>query len=90
MVNTSGNDGMAVGGSGDVLTGVLCSLVAQGMEPYAAARLGVYLHGRAGDEARERCGACSMIARDLADGVKAVLRSSVHGKARRGTDGVSL
>ena len=48
-VNTTGGSGLAKGGSGDVLAGLLVSLVAQGVEPYAAAILAVYLHGAAGD-----------------------------------------
>lgn len=48
-VNTTGNDGLAKGGTGDVLAGLLGGLLAQGMEPYDAARLGVYLHGLAGE-----------------------------------------
>ena len=48
-VNTTGGSGLAKGGSGDVLAGLLVSLLAQGMEPYAAAILAVYLHGAAGD-----------------------------------------
>jgi len=49
MVNTSGNSGLAKGGSGDVLTGLIGSLVCQGAEPFDACAAGVYLHGRAGD-----------------------------------------
>ncbi len=64
-LNTSGNDAMAKGGSGDVLTGVIGGLMAQGMRASEAARLGVYLHGRAGDRAREALGAYSVIAGDL-------------------------
>ncbi len=48
-VNTSGNSGMATGGAGDVLTGLLVGLLAQGYTPEQAALMGVYLHGRAGD-----------------------------------------
>ena len=47
--NTTGNPGMATGGSGDVLTGILTGLLAQGYPPQAASLLGVYLHGLAGD-----------------------------------------
>jgi ADP-dependent NAD(P)H-hydrate dehydratase / NAD(P)H-hydrate epimerase len=47
--NTSGNPGMAKGGSGDVLTGIITALLAQGYTPSSAASLGVYMHGYAGD-----------------------------------------
>ena len=49
LVNTTGNSGLAKGGSGDVLTGVIASLLAQGASPIRAAAAGVWLHGRAGD-----------------------------------------
>ena len=64
-VNLSGNASMAKAGSGDVLSGIIAGLMAQGMEGYQAAVLGTYLHGRAGDLARERKGTYSVIARDL-------------------------
>jgi NAD(P)H-hydrate epimerase len=63
--NTTGNPGMATGGSGDVLTGLITALVCQHLEPYDAARLGVYLHGLAGDLAAETLGQVSLIASDL-------------------------
>jgi NAD(P)H-hydrate epimerase len=64
-VNTTGNPGMATGGTGDVLTGLVAALACQGLSPFDAARLGVYLHGLAGDLAAEQLGQQSMIARDL-------------------------
>lgn len=64
-VNTSGNPGMATGGSGDVLSGVLAGLIAQGIEVGAAVRLGVYLHGVAGDLAAARVGQMPLLARDI-------------------------
>ncbi len=73
-VNCSGNNGMAAAGSGDILTGVICGLLAQGMQPFEAATLGVYLHGLAGDLAQERLGAYGMIARDIAASVGEVLK----------------
>jgi ADP-dependent NAD(P)H-hydrate dehydratase len=66
-VNTTGNPGMATGGTGDVLAGLLAALVGQHLEPFAAAQLGVYLHGRAGDLARQQFGETSLIASDLLD-----------------------
>jgi ADP-dependent NAD(P)H-hydrate dehydratase len=63
--NATGNPGMATGGTGDVLTGLIAALLAQGLEPFAAAQLGVYLHGLAGDLARDEVGEVSLIATDL-------------------------
>ncbi len=65
VANTTGNPGMATGGTGDVLTGILTALLAQGVAPFDAARLAVYLHGLAGDLAAERLGMISMTATDL-------------------------
>ena len=72
-LNLTGNSGMATGGSGDVLTGVIASLAAQGLSAERAAALGVWLHGAAGDEAAKEKSPYSMIARDLADGLSKVL-----------------
>ena len=63
--NSTGNPGMATGGSGDVLTGVIASLVGQGLGPFESAKLGVYLHGSAGDMAVGEVGEHSMVATDL-------------------------
>lgn len=65
--NSSGNPGMATAGAGDVLTGVITSLMAQGYEPENAAILGVYLHGVAGDLAKEQMGEISLIASDIVE-----------------------
>ena len=65
--NNSGNPGMATAGSGDVLTGVLLGLLAQGYAPGEAARLGVYLHGLAGDVARSKQSEEAMIASDITE-----------------------
>ncbi len=64
-VNETGNAGMATGGAGDVLTGLLAALIGQGMDTLEAAILAVYLHGLAGDFAAEELGRWSMTASDL-------------------------
>jgi NAD(P)H-hydrate epimerase len=64
-LNATGNPGMATGGSGDVLTGVITALVCQGLAAFEAAQLGVHIHGLAGDLAAERLGQVSLTARDL-------------------------
>ncbi|MBO4317497.1 MAG: NAD(P)H-hydrate dehydratase [Mailhella sp.] len=76
MVNNSGNSGMATGGSGDVLAGIIASLIAQGMAPYNAACLGVYLHGLAGDDAAARLGEHALMASDIIDSLPAVLKAA--------------
>ena len=63
--NTSGNAGMAKGGSGDALTGIITALLAQSYPPLTAATLGVYLHGYAGDLAAASFSQESMLATDL-------------------------
>ncbi len=64
-LNATGNPGMATGGMGDVLTGLITALACQGLEPFDAARLGVHLHGSAGDLAAEEMGQVSLAAADL-------------------------
>ena len=64
-LNPTGNHGMASGGMGDVLTGVIASLLGQGMEEYQAAVLGAFLHGLAGDLAEGELGAFGMLAGDV-------------------------
>jgi len=86
-VNTSGNPGMATGGSGDVLTGIITALVCQGLTPFDAAHLGVYLHGLAGDLAADQLGQVSLIARDLVDYLPQAfqsLRAEIHRAAGAG------
>lgn len=63
--NTTGNSGMATGGCGDVLTGLIAALLAQGMTPFEAAQFGAYLHGLAGDIAAEHLSRAGLIASDL-------------------------
>ena len=64
-INTIGNPGMSTGGSGDVLTGLITALACQGLSPLDAARLGVHLHGLAGDLAADQLGQESLMASDL-------------------------
>jgi hydroxyethylthiazole kinase-like uncharacterized protein yjeF len=63
------NPALASGGTGDVLSGVIGALLAQGLSAYDASRLGVYLHGLAGDAVRERIGDAGLLASDLPDAV---------------------
>lgn len=80
-LNSTGGPILAVGGSGDVLTGLLAGLLAQGMESMAAARLGAYIHGRAGDEIEKRRGVDRGItAMDVVDALPAAWSSVVRGK----------
>jgi NAD(P)H-hydrate epimerase len=64
-VNVTGNPGMATGGTGDVLTGIVAGMMAQTQDVVMAVRAAVYLHGLAGDVAREKMGEASLIAGDL-------------------------
>lgn len=74
FVNTTGNPGLATGGTGDVLAGLLGGLLAQGMAAFDAAVLAVHAHGRAGDLACEQKGEASLIATDVLDHLPAALR----------------
>ena len=65
IINSTGNAGMATGGSGDVLTGIIASLLGQGMAYEQAAAVGAYLHGAAGDRAAESLGQAGMVAGDI-------------------------
>ncbi|MCL2502600.1 MAG: bifunctional ADP-dependent NAD(P)H-hydrate dehydratase/NAD(P)H-hydrate epimerase, partial [Bacteroidales bacterium] len=73
--NVSGNPGMATAGSGDVLTGILSGLLAQGFPPQESALLGAYLHGLAGDLAAETLGERSLMASDI---VKKICSAMQH------------
>ncbi|MDO8484582.1 MAG: NAD(P)H-hydrate dehydratase [Candidatus Limnocylindrales bacterium] len=83
------NPALASGGTGDVLSGAIGSLLAQGLAPFAAARLGVYLHGVAGDGVRERFGDAGLLASDLPDGL-AIARKRLAALAERRRSGKRL
>ena len=76
------NPALASGGTGDVLAGTIGSLLAQHLAPYDAARLGVYLHGLAGDTVRERFGDAGLLASDLPEPI-ALARKRLAGVAER-------
>jgi NAD(P)H-hydrate epimerase len=78
FVNTTGNPGMASGGTGDVLTGMIGSLLAQGYGPTPAACLAVYLHGLAGDLAAEEKGEAGMIAGDLIERIPEAMKRTIE------------
>jgi hydroxyethylthiazole kinase-like uncharacterized protein yjeF len=75
FINVTGNPGMATGGAGDVLTGVVASLLGQALSPFDAARLAVHLHGFAGDLAARRLGPASLTAGDIAEALPAALQA---------------
>jgi NAD(P)H-hydrate epimerase len=79
----TGNPGMATGGTGDVLTGLIAGLLAQGLDPVQAASAGAYLHGLAGDLAVERLGQEAMLAGDLLERVPEAIRD-IKGSGRSG------
>lgn len=72
--NTTGNPGMAVGGSGDVLAGILVALLGQGLAPLEAAACAAWLHGRAGDLCAQRLGQAGMLPSDMLDALPQLLK----------------
>ena len=72
-INVSGNNGMATGGSGDVLTGIIGGFIAGGLSSWEAAKLGVYIHGLAGDKAAAKKGCYSMMASDIIEALPEVI-----------------
>jgi len=83
MFNSVGNPGMATAGSGDVLTGIILSLLAQGYSAENAAIAGVFLHGLAGDIAAEKNCCESLIASDIIDNI-----ASAYNRIRRGNENI--
>ncbi|HIQ99162.1 MAG TPA: NAD(P)H-hydrate dehydratase [Candidatus Scybalocola faecavium] len=73
-INLSGNDGMATGGSGDVLSGIIGGFLAQGLPPLQAASLGCFVHGCAGDKGREVKGAYGLLASDIIQYMSKVIK----------------
>ncbi|HYE80121.1 MAG TPA: NAD(P)H-hydrate dehydratase, partial [bacterium] len=72
-----GNPGLGTAGTGDVLTGIIGALLAQGLGPYDAARVGAYLHGTAGDLAAEARGQISMVAGDVVDHLPGAIQGAI-------------
>jgi len=85
-VATFENPALATGGTGDVLAGTIGALLAQGLEPFAAARLGVFLHGTAGESVRERFGDAGLLASDLPDAIAMARRRLATVAERRNSD----
>jgi NAD(P)H-hydrate epimerase len=85
-INASGGPLLGVGGTGDVLSGLVGSLLAQRLPPYDAARLGVFLHGRAGDRLALQLGDAGLLASQLADELPAARRELAGGGAARDGD----
>ena len=75
FINNTGNPGMATGGAGDVLAGMIATFLAQGMVPACAAACAVWLHGRAGDMAASEIGQAGVVAGDILEHVPAALKS---------------
>lgn len=73
-INTTGNPGMATGGSGDVLTGMIAALAGQGLEPVEAAKSGVFIHGLAGDIAADKIGQMGMTSMDIVKNIAAAFK----------------
>ncbi|HEX5530748.1 MAG TPA: NAD(P)H-hydrate dehydratase, partial [Methylomirabilota bacterium] len=81
FINPTGNPGMAKGGSGDVLTGIVGALLAREIEPAAALRAGCYAHGLAADVAVRERGEYGMLASDIIESLPAALRALAEGAA---------
>ncbi|MDO9111083.1 MAG: NAD(P)H-hydrate dehydratase, partial [Desulfatirhabdiaceae bacterium] len=78
-INLTANPGMATGGMGDVLTGVIAGFLAQGLGPEAASHTGVYLHGKAADALYESKGPFGFLASEVAEALPGVIRDMIAG-----------
>ncbi|MDE7149264.1 MAG: NAD(P)H-hydrate dehydratase [Bacteroidales bacterium] len=90
LLNPTGNAGMATAGSGDVLTGLILALLAQGYGPAEAAVAGVYLHGLAGDMAAVETGEAALMAGDIVAALPVALKAWAGGFSPASTDAASL
>jgi NAD(P)H-hydrate epimerase len=81
-INRTGNPGMATGGTGDILTGMVASFIGQGFGLFESAQLAVYLHGFAGDMAAKKYGEVSLIATDLLESLPRAILSHQRSKHR--------
>jgi NAD(P)H-hydrate epimerase len=79
-INPGGNPGMASGGMGDVLTGIIAGLAAQGYGPEAAARLGVFLHAAAADRLAQCHGPCGFLAGEVMDRLPEAFADLIEGR----------
>ena len=77
-VNQTGNPGMATGGSGDILTGVIAAMLGQSMQPFEAACFGVFIHGLAGDLAAKKRGEISLVAGDIVEALPAAFQNMIR------------
>jgi NAD(P)H-hydrate epimerase len=78
LFNSTGNPGMATGGSGDVLTGIICGLLAQGYTPQDAAAIGVYIHGFAGDRAAAQRDETAIMASDITENITFTITNTLE------------
>ena len=76
-VNTTGNSGMGKAGTGDILTGIVAAFLAQGIEPFEAAKSAVYIHGKAGDQALKFRARVSLLATDIIDSLPVALKNAL-------------
>ena len=81
LINATGNAGMASGGMGDVLTGVIAGKIVQGLSPESAAHAGVYLHGAAADSLAESIGPYGYLAGEVMNAIPAEIHKLVNSES---------